>query len=34
MIIICSTCEQMNVSGDLFNSGGNDEDQANYGFTT
>ena len=31
--IICNICEQMNVLVDIFNAGGNVEDQEDYGFT-
>ena len=31
--IICNYCEQMDVSGDILNAGGNVEDQKYYGFT-
>ena len=31
--IICNTCEQMNVSGNILNAGENVEDQEDYGFT-
>ena len=30
---ICNDCEQINLSGDISNAGGNVEEQDDYGFT-
>ena len=31
--IICNNCEEMNVLGDILNTGDNVKDQEDYGFT-
>ena len=31
--IICNNCEEMNVSGDILNAGGNVKDEEDYEFT-